>query len=323
MAHRPLIVDVKRDSSEDGPGIRSVVFFKGCPLRCIFCHNPETQNARQEISFSPLACIDCRECEKVCPAAAIDPELPGRIVREKCDRCGLCADRCPASALRRVGVFYPVEELTELLLRDEPFYRHSGGGVTLSGGECTMFPSYARRLMEGLKAHGIHILVETSGYFNYRTFRRTILPHTDMIYFDLKLIDNEAHRRYTGRPNRAILRNLRDLIRDGTVPVIPRIPLVPGITATRENLSAAADFLRECGAPRVKLLPYNPLGLAKYEQIGRPAPALPETFMGRDEMDAACEALGRPPKRKARGRGTRRGRRSEISTTNAQRHQED
>jgi pyruvate formate lyase activating enzyme len=297
MAHRPLIVDVKRDSSEDGPGIRSVVFFKGCPLRCLFCHNPETQSPRQEIAFSSLACIDCRECEKVCPAAAIDPELPGRIVREKCDRCGICADRCPASALRRIGLFYPVQELTELLLRDEPFYRHSGGGVTLSGGECTMFPAYARRLLERLKDHGIHIVLQTCGYFNYRTFRRMILPYVDMIYFDLKLIDDEAHRRYTGRPNRIILRNLRDLIRDESVPITPRIPLVPGITVAPENLSSIADFLRECGAQRVSLLPYNPLGLAKYEHIGRTAPSLPETFMREEDIKDAFEALGQLTKR--------------------------
>lgn len=283
MSSFPLIVDVKRHSLEDGPGIRSVVFFKGCPLRCIFCHNYEAQSPEAEIAFSAKDCIKCGRCKEVCPQGAIDLELPGRIYRERCIRCGKCASVCPGRGLRLIGSYYSAESLTEILLRDLPFYRHSGGGVTLSGGECTIYPDYLETLLKSLKASGIHVVLETSGYFDYDVFKQKILPYIDLIYYDIKIADMEAHRQYIGKSNQKILENFRRLLREKGIKVHPRTPLVPGITSTKENLSAIVDFLCDAGADNVSLLPYNPMGMEMAVNLGRPRPPLPMGFMKPDE----------------------------------------
>ncbi|MFH1117719.1 MAG: glycyl-radical enzyme activating protein [Pseudomonadota bacterium] len=289
MTHSPLIVDIKRYSCEDGPGIRSVVFFKGCPLRCMFCHNPETQRPWMEIAYSEIQCIQCGACSLVCPKGAIDYGYSGRILREKCDRCGKCADACPGNGLRRVGKYLTVESLTEILLKDSSYYHSSGGGVTLSGGECTMFPQYLERLLKSLKASEIHVVLETSGYFDYDTFRRKLLPYLDLVYYDLKLVDLRAHKKFTAASNALILENFRRLIRLGCVEVMARVPLVPGITATEENLTGLARYVRGAGAGRIMLLPYNPMGIHKYPSLGMPSPDLPEKFMKSHEEEKARE----------------------------------
>lgn len=293
MTQRPLIVDIKRYSLEDGPGIRSVVFFKGCPLACVFCHNPETRRPWMEIAFTETQCIQCGSCAAVCPEGAIDMGFPGRIRREKCNICGKCADVCPGTGMRRVGEYVTVESLVETLVRDSPYYRSSGGGITLSGGECTMFPSYLERLLTDLKARGIQVVLETSGYFNYGTFRRKILPYVDLIYYDVKLVDDRAHRKFTGRPNHRILQNFQRLIREGSVEVEARIPLVPGITTTEENLSCLVTYLRKTGAEQVVLLPYNPMGIDKYPTLGMPRPDLPYGFMRPDEEEKVRQTLAK------------------------------
>jgi pyruvate formate lyase activating enzyme len=195
----------------------------------------------------------------------------------------MCASVCPGKGLRLIGSYYPPETLTEILLRDLPFYRHSGGGVTLSGGECTLYPDYLEPLLKGLKERQVHVTLETSGYFDYQAFRKKILPSIDLIYYDIKIADPQVHRRYLGRSNRRILDNLQRLIQEKGVEVHPRVPLVPGITATRENLSAIIDLLCEAGARDVSLLPYNPMGIEMALCLGRQKPLLPEGFMQPDE----------------------------------------
>lgn len=277
-ARRPLIVDIKRGSREDGPGIRSVVFFKGCPLRCVFCHNPETQHAAPEIAFSEERCIHCGSCARLCPQAAIELASPLRVDRTRCDLCGRCEVACSSSALRTVGKYWAVEDLAELLLRDDAFYRHSGGGVTLSGGECTLFPDYLERLARALKASQLHIVLETCGYFDYDVFARKILPYVDLIFFDLKLMDCSESVLHLGQPNKIILENLRALLTEGRVEVRPRVPLIPGVTDAAGNLARIVDYLCEIGASNVSVLPYNPLSLGMYSRLGRPVPNLPASF---------------------------------------------
>jgi pyruvate formate lyase activating enzyme len=281
-------VDIKRHSLEDGPGIRSVVFFKGCPLRCVFCQNPETQEFGPEIAFRSRLCIACQSCVDACPrqASASTPlapvfstvggpraEIPRLVWSASCDICGECVRACPSGALALIGQRLSVDEILDVVLRDEPYYRHSGGGVTLSGGECTAFPEFVGELLAGLHSQGISAAIETCGEFSYPQFAKWILPHVDLILFDVKLADDEAHVRFTGRSNQRIWANLSRLLAASPERVQPRIPLIPGITATRENLAALAARLAELGARSLTLLPYNPLGATMAESLGRPSPA--------------------------------------------------
>lgn len=286
----PLVVDVKRDSTEDGPGIRTTVFFKGCPLSCRWCQNPETIEPQAEIGFYPQDCIGCFDCEDVCPegraglAGAILKEAGVRIDRSRCTRYGRCTDVCPGKGLRQTGRYYEPEALVELLLRDRAFYETSGGGVTLSGGEPTLWPEYAGKLLRGLKAEGIHTAVQTCGYFEYSTFKEEMLPWLGLVMYDLKIIDPEAHLQHTGRDNQNILENFRQLLKED-IEVVPRIPLVPGFTTSKENLTGISDFLKESGVRRCSLLPYNPLGLSKWERLGKEKPTLPTGWMSKSEEE--------------------------------------
>lgn len=283
MIDKPLIAEIKRYSLEDGPGIRSVVFFKGCPLRCLFCHNPEMQDARVEIAYMPTHCIACGRCTEACPEHAIDLKIPGHIEREHCTRCGECVEACPAGALKRRGQFYPVEPLTELLLRDSAYYRHSGGGVTLSGGECTLYPDYVQDLCTALQEYNIPVVIQTAGHFEYEAFKRKILPYVQMIFFDMKMANPEGHRHYIGITNEAILDNLRRLNEEARSLVCVRIPLIPGINTDPSTLSALVDLIWDAGTEQVALLPYNPLGLEKAATIGKSVPPLPKGFMEPEE----------------------------------------
>jgi pyruvate formate lyase activating enzyme len=272
-------VDIKRHSLEDGPGIRSVVFFKGCPLRCVFCQNPETQEFAAEISFRSRRCIDCKSCMDSCPRGLPRPRLVGSTA---CGKCGACVRACPSGALALIGQRLSVGEILNVVLRDEPYYRHSGGGVTLSGGECTAFPEFVGELLAGLHNHGISAAIETCGEFSHPQFAQWILPHVDPILFDVKLADDAAHVRFTGRSNQRIWANLAQLLAAFPDRVQPRIPLIPGITATRENLAALAARLAELGARSLTLLPYNPLGAAMAESLGRPCPACSAKTLPKD-----------------------------------------
>jgi pyruvate formate lyase activating enzyme len=288
-----LIADIKRHSLEDGPGIRSVVFFKGCPLRCSFCHNPEMQSATLELSFRRQRCVGCGQCVASCPHDAISLTSEERIDRDRCDLCGACVEACPSSALASVGQHHRVDDLVELLMRDEPYYRRSGGGVTLSGGECTMFPDFVEALVHKLKQQRLHVLVQTCGDFDGDWFVDRVLPMVDRVYFDVKLADPLLHRHYCGRDNLRILANLALLVRVARERVEIRVPLVPGITATQANMEAVARLLAGHGVRRATLLPYNPLGPRMAACLGRRPPELPERHMTRDELAAATAAFER------------------------------
>jgi len=268
-APRPLIFDIKRHALEDGPGIRTTVFFKGCQLRCWWCQNPESLDPDPEIGFYPADCIGCGECVTACQQGAVSLDNPARIDRGRCNRCGDCAAVCPGGGLRLIGKYYPVEELMDKLLRDRPFYQVSGGGVTLSGGEPTLHMAYGALLLKSLKQQGIHTALQTNGFFDWPEFAGRLLDFVDLIMFDIKLANPTEHLKYTGRENGLILANLARLAQARPDAVLPRIPLIPGITSTEGNLREISRVLQKLRLQRCSLLPYNPTGYSKAAHIGK------------------------------------------------------
>ncbi len=251
-ARRGLVFDIKRDCSEDGPGIRTTVFFKGCPLHCVWCQNPEGQGGKP---------------------------VP--------DPCPLRGENDLAQG--GVGRWYELDDLLYRVLIDRPFFDATGGGVTVSGGEPTFQMAFIGEFLKRLRQDGVDTAIETCGFFHYDSFARLVLPYLNRIYFDLKIMDEAEHRRLTGQSNRPILNNLARLKRETTVPLCVRVPLIPGMTATAENLAAIGQFLRDHGIEDVTLLPYNPLWQDKAIQLGM-KPQLNCGFMSPEQLaDCVCE----------------------------------
>ena len=254
------IFDVQRFSIHDGPGIRTLVFFKGCNLRCAWCQNPESQQVAPVISFYASRCDDCLRCADACAQGAVNAE-GYRIDHERCNLCLACVEACPEGALKPIGEQLTPDRLLERILADSAYYDSSGGGVTLSGGEPTLYPKFVDRLLDLCRERNVHAAIETCGTFSYDRWR-AILRKLDLIYFDLKIMDEARHREATGRGNRTILANARSLVADG-FPVEFRLALVPGYTDTPENLEAIADFLASLNQSRLHLLAYHNMGEAK------------------------------------------------------------
>ena len=246
-----VVFDIKEFSVFDGPGIRQTVFLKGCPLRCSWCHNPEGLSARPQIMVSPSACTHCGRCREVCPGGT-------------CSVCGKCVMACPANVRRIAGDVMSAEELARIILKDADYYRSCGGGVTFSGGEPLMQSAFLLEVIHLLP--DVHCAVETSGYAEPEIFE-SVLRNVQYVMMDLKLMDEEAHRKYTGVSNARILHNARTLIASGK-PCRIRIPLIPGVSDTEENLSRTAAFIASCGKAPVELLPYHKTAGAKYEMVG-------------------------------------------------------
>jgi len=290
----PLIFAIHRFALDDGPGIRTTVFLKGCPLSCVWCHNPESMHPERELAFYPDRCIRCGTCRTVCREAAISDGTPLSIDRDRCTVCDRCAESCPSTAIRLLGEAYPLEKLHEILLRDRHFYAASGGGVTFSGGEPTLALNYLSAALQALKGSKIHTALQTCGLFDYDAFSRKVLPFIDLIFFDLKLIDAVDHKKYTGKDNAAILENFSRLTKEAGNRLLPRVPLVPGITATEGNLRAIATFLAERGHSRCDLLTYNPAGIEKRRILGmKPSYPLPESPLGPVEEEALRQQFRR------------------------------
>ncbi len=266
-----LIYDIQRFSVHDGPGIRTTVFFKGCPLRCRWCQNPESLRPRPEIAFLADRCHESGDCLASCPLGAIAPGQE-RILRDRCDGCGQCLDACDWGALQSVGRFWTARVLAAEIARDEPFFRSSGGGATLSGGEPTFQLPFALELTRELRDRGIGVGLQTCGAFSWESFA-PLLPLLDFVFFDLKHLDSEEHRRLTGSDNAALRDNARRLAASGAR-VTFRMPVVPGLNDGAESLAAVAGFLRELERPRLHLLAYHAMGEAKLARMGFPIPPL-------------------------------------------------
>ncbi len=264
------IAEVKRMAVHDGPGVRTTVFVKGCPLHCLWCHNPECISARPEIMFRAARCTGCRRCEAVCPNRAHRIAEEGHHIfrRELCTACGACAGGCFSGALTLCGKPMTPETLLGELLEDVDFYRVSGGGVTISGGEPLLYPAFCLALFRLFGREKIHRALDTSAAVPWEAFER-VLPECDLLLIDFKHPDPERHRALTGMDNRQIRENLRRL-QAFDVPIEIRIPLVPGYNDSPRELEAAAEFLDSLPrVTRVRVLAYHSFARSKYAAVGR------------------------------------------------------
>ena len=262
------IFDIKRFALSDGPGIRTTVFLKGCPLRCLWCQNPESISSRPTLLFIENRCIGCRECLKICPRGAhVFSNVQHSIDRTLCQGCGFCAATCFSGALQYVPRSLTIREILDEVLRDRPFYETSGGGITLSGGEPLMQLMFTLVLLREGKRQGLHTALDTCGYAPWKNIEQ-LLSFTDLILYDLKQMDSEKHRRLAGVPNSRILENLSRLNKAKKSLWI-RVPLVPGYNDEEENYHALGSFLSTLNhIERIEILPYHQLAESKYNQMG-------------------------------------------------------
>jgi pyruvate formate lyase activating enzyme len=264
------VFDIKRYSIHDGPGIRTTVFLKGCPLHCLWCHNPESIDGGFELMHWSSRCARCYACVKACPLEAIRKTPSGAILidRGKCDLCGACAEACLYDALQVVGRAMTVEEVVREVEKDRLFYEQSGGGVTFSGGDPLSQPGFLEGLLDTFRSRGVHTAVDTAGASTNDVFDR-VAAKTDLVLFDLKVMDADRHRELTGIPNALILDNLRRLAA-GKTEVWIRIPLIAGVNDGEENIRKAIEFLRSLEKiRRIAILPYHSGGIEKAGRIGK------------------------------------------------------
>lgn len=249
-----MIFDIQRNSFVDGPGIRTTVFFKGCNLKCAWCHNPESQSPKKQMMIYKNKCTGCGKCLEVCPNNL-----------EKCDFCGRCEIFCASDARKVCGREYTVDEVFSEVIKDKAFYDNSGGGVTFSGGECMLQIDFLCEILEKCKENGIHTAVDTAGNVPWEYFER-ILKYTDLFLYDIKLFDREKHKQYTGADNKVILDNLKKLF-EGGASVWIRIPVIPGANDTEEEMRKIKEFLKPYSPLKIELLCYHKMGEHKYDAL--------------------------------------------------------
>ncbi|MBN1887202.1 MAG: glycyl-radical enzyme activating protein [Thermoflexales bacterium] len=283
--------NVQRFSTHDGPGIRTTVFLKGCPLRCAWCHNPEGLRPGLELVWYDVRCAGFRDCLRACPEQALALTPRGmQIERGRCTLCGACAAACPAAALELVGRCWTPDELLAELLKDRVFYESSGGGITFSGGEPMLQADFLAALLPRCREAALHVALDTCGAVPWELYEH-ILPWTDLVLYDLKVMDAERHTSATGLSNAGILENARRIAATGK-PVWIRTPVIPGYTADVENVQAIARFIQSSlsTVQRWDLLAYTKLGRSKYRRLDMPYALEAATPPSQAEMDALWQA---------------------------------
>jgi pyruvate formate lyase activating enzyme len=291
-----LVFDIQRFSIYDGPGIRTTVFFKGCPLSCLWCQNPESIARGKEILFNEKRCVGCKKCKEVCKEEAIDFEFKGRVRRERCNVCGKCADICCTNALRIAGRGVTVQELVDEVKKDIAFYKNSGGGITLSGGEPLLQSGFSAELLRACKEAGINTCIETSGFTLWSNFEK-VLRYTDLVLYDIKIMNVEKHQKFTGVKNEIILQNALRLAGSATS-VNFRMPLIPEHNDDEVNIAETAEFLKRAAdvkktEPWIHILPYHRLGVNKYEQLGKNYALTGLQAPSKDTVSKVCEEFRR------------------------------
>jgi pyruvate formate lyase activating enzyme len=296
---RGIVCNIQRFSIHDGPGIRTTVFLKGCPLRCPWCSNPESQQDTPEVFLRAAKCIKCGRCQEACPAGAIAvAEAGAAIDRDRCTACLACAAACPSRALEATGEEMSAAEILDVVLRDRGFYRQSGGGVTLSGGEPLRQWPLVANLLRQAKGHGVHTAVDTAGHVDWEALA-AVLPYTDLFLYDLKHADPVRHQAAIGVTNDIILENLRRLLGQPGAEVWIRVALIPGFNASLEDVAAMTEIIQglPCPPAKISLLSFHKYAAGKYEALGRQYAAgdigmLTEAEVAR--LKAAVEATGIP-----------------------------
>lgn len=292
------VINIQRYSLHDGPGIRTVVFLKGCPLRCRWCSNPESWRREREVYLDPAKCIgtaDCTECVQICPVQAVISADggPASINRELCTDCLLCAEVCPSRAAGVYGRMMTVDEVLAVVEQEAAFYRRSGGGLTVSGGEATLQGDFTLALLREAKRRRINTVLETCGYGPWSAFEQ-LLPYLDHIYYDVKSLDTDKHREYTGAEPERIADNLRLLaLHYGPERIVVRTPVIPGFNDREEDIAAIHNLIKSMGISKYELLKYHRFGSVKYELLGKPYlmgdAQLPEEVFGRLRQAAGLE----------------------------------
>ena len=265
-----IIFDIQRGSYVDGPGIRTTVFLKGCNLSCAWCHNPESQSGNAELMWYDNKCRSCGKCGTVCKNGAIRRDtVSGRISFKKmeCDLCGKCALYCPTDAISICGRCADADEIFSEVRKDRPFYETSGGGVTVSGGECMLQPDFVAELFGKCRDDGINTAMDTAGNVRWESFEK-VIPYTDIFLYDIKCITPQMHRKFIGADNALILENYKRLIKKGCR-VIVRVPMIVECSANDEEFAKISHFLHKNRPEKAELLPYHTMGVNKYSALGR------------------------------------------------------
>lgn len=285
-----VVSNIQRFSIHDGPGIRTTVFLKGCSLHCFWCHNPEAIRLRPDLQFYPERCVGCGKCLEACPNGAhFLQDGQHVLLRERCEACGRCAETCYSQALTIVGERMSVERVMEEVLRDREFYRVSGGGVTLSGGEPALQAEFSHAILAASHAQGIHTVVETAAHCPWDDLA-LVLSETDLVLLDVKLLDSERHRQAVGAGNERILANIRKMDTLG-VPIVARVPVVPTVNDSADDVVAIARFARGLSNVRqLVLLPFHRLADGKYRSLGLEYRARHLTAPSREQMESLAAA---------------------------------
>ena len=292
MSLTAAVTNISRCSLHDGPGVRTVVYLKGCGLQCRWCHNPETLSPLPEILFVPGKCIGCGRCVCVCPDQHILRDGRIAFLRNGCTACGKCVQRCPTGALTICGESMCVDEVRAEVLKDRHYYGPSGGGVTLSGGECLLHSAFTAALLKACRAQGIHTAIESALFVPW-TAIESVMEYVDLFFLDLKIADPEKHRLYTGQSNERILDNLHRLSHAVTGKITLRIPMIPGVNDSKEDLRKFGGLISSLGAgvTAVELLRYNHLAQSKYLLCGRDYEAFAVQPQSDEEMNVLCRDL--------------------------------